>query len=343
MKRLLNTLYVTSEDAYLSLDGDNVLVSKDRQKIGRFPLHTLESIVYFGRSGASVGIIGVCADRGIDLVFFSPNGKFLARTVGESRGNVLLRKEQYRIAGDADESLAIARNCIRAKIFNARWVIERACRDHPLQVDVKAMKRSSSELVGYIGDAAVAASVDELRGIEGSAARCYYRVFDQLIFGDKETFHFEGRNRRPPKDPVNALLSFSYSMLTSTYASALEGVGLDPYVGFMHSLRPGRKSLALDLVEELRSVYADRVVLTCLNTRVLNKTHFEKRENGAVYLTDGGRKAFLNVWQLKKRETLTHPYLEEKVPWGLIPHVQAMLLARCVRGDLDGYPPFMWK
>lgn len=343
MRRLLNTLYVTSEDAYLSLDGENVVVSREGKKIGCFPLHTLECIAYFGRSGASTGIIGACAERGIDFVFFSPNGRFRARVVGESRGNVLLRREQYRIADDDASSLTIARNCIRAKVFNSRWVIERACRDHQLQVDLEAMKAASAELSGYVKDANSAETLDELRGMEGAAARCYFRVFDQLVLANKGFFHFEGRNRRPPRDPVNCLLSFAYSMLTSTCASALEGAGLDPYLGFMHSVRPGRKSLALDLVEELRSAYADRVVLTCINTRVMNDSHFEFREDGSVYLNDSGRKAFLNMWQSKKRETLTHPYLEEKMPWGLVPYAQAMLMARCVRGDLDGYPPFMWK
>ena len=343
MVKLLNTLYVLSEDAYLSLDGDNVVVSIERKEAGRFPLHTLCAIEYFGYKGASPFLMGECAARGIDLSFFTKHGRFLSRVVGESRGNVLLRREQYRISDNEVRSCAIVRNMIAAKIYNARWVLERAMRDHPLQVDMEAMGDASAELAVFVSKARSARTNDELRGIEGAAARTYYGVFSQMILADKESFRFEGRVRRPPKDSVNALLSFAYTLLTNDCASALEGVGLDSYVGLMHVERPGRKSLALDLVEELRSVFADRVVLSCINNRVLRASDFETKEDGSVYLSDRGRRAFLDVWQRKKRDALQHPYLKKKLAWGLLPHTQALLLARCIRGDIDGYPPFMWK
>lgn len=343
MKRLLNTLYVTSEDARLSLDGENVVVSKGDSIAGRFPLHTLQAIEYFGYFGATPALMGECAARGIDLSFFRPSGRFLARTIGEQHGNVLLRQEQYRISDDEVRSLSIATNMIAAKIFNSRWVLERCVRDHPMQVDVERLHSSSSDLAGLVLQARTATDMAELRGVEGTAARRYFDAFDQLVLADKKLFAYNGRNRRPPMDPVNALLSFAYSLLTNDCASALEGVGLDPYVGLMHVERPGRKSLALDLVEELRSVFADRMVLTCINNRLFKRASFEWREDGSVYLGEEARRAFLGAWQKRKRETLKHPFLGEKVSWGLLPHVQAMLLARYIRGDLDGYPPFMWK
>lgn len=343
MKKLLNTLYVLSEDAYLALDGENVVVHRGNTIAGRIPLHTLCGINYFGYKGASPRLMGECATRCIDLSFFTPTGRFLTRVAHENTGNVLLRRAQYRIADDTERSCLIARNFITAKIFNARWILERAKRDHPLQIDSEKVCLRSRELTNLTDEALTAESIDTLRGIEGYAAKSYYAVFDELILDHREDFRFDGRNRRPPKDPVNAVLSFAYVLLANECASALEGIGLDPYVGFMHADRPGRKSLALDLVEELRPVVADRAVLMCINNRILNSSHFLYREDGSVYLSTEGRRAFLEVWQKRKKAELTHPYLKEKVSWGLVPHVQAMLLARCIRGDVDGYPPFMWK
>lgn len=343
MKKLLNTLYVLSEDAYLALDGENVVVHRGGSVAGRLPLHTLCGIDCFGYKGASPRLMGECASRGIDLSFFTPSGRYLTRVAHENNGNVLLRRTQYRVADNPEKSCAIAKNFIIAKIFNARWVLERAKRDHPLQVDADRIAARSGELVGLIDKASAAMAIDELRGIEGYAAKSYYAAFNELILNQRDDFEFAGRNRRPPKDPVNAVLSFAYVLLTNECASALEGVGLDPYVGFMHADRPGRKSLALDLVEELRSVVADRTVLMCINKRLLSHSHFLYHEDGSVYLNDAGRRIFLEAWQKRKRVELTHPYLKEKISWGLVPHVQAMLLARYLRGDIDGYPPFMWK
>jgi CRISPR-associated protein Cas1 len=343
MRRLLNTLFVLTEDSYLALEGENVLVLQDEATLGRFPLHTLEGILYFGYKGASPALMGACAENGISLCFLTPNGRFLARVCGETRGNVLLRKKQYAIAENEQESCRISRNMITGKLLNARWVLERATRDHPLQVDAEKLKGVSSALADFAKLAAEAVQADVLRGIEGEGANRYFGVLDELILQSKDDFFFHTRNRRPPLDNMNAVLSFAYSILAHDCAAALESVGLDPYVGFLHGERPGRTSLAFDLMEELRPCFADRFALSCVNTRLLRPEHFEKSESGAVLMTDAGRRAFLTAYQEKKREELTHPFLGEKLPWGLVPYVQALLLARYLRGDLDAYPPFIWK
>ncbi len=343
MKRLLNTLYVTSPNRYLSLDGENVVISEKNEEVGRVPLHNLEMIVTFGYTGASPALMGACAGRNIGLVFLSGNGRFIARVVGEAYGNVTLRKEQYRRSEQKEESLAIARNCILGKVYNSRWILERAARDYAMRLDVEKLRNKSGFLASSLTKIRNCRSAGELLGLEGEAASVYFSVFDDLILQQKEDFHFSGRNRRPPTDEVNAMLSFAYTLLTSMCASALETVGLDPYVGFFHTDKPGRKSLALDLVEELRSVMADRFVLTQINLKTIRKEGFTKKENGAVVMDDNTRKIFLTAWQKKKQEMITHPFLEEKVEWGMIPFVQAMLLARHLRGDLEEYPPFFWK
>ena len=343
MRQLLTQLYVTSEDAYLSLDCENVVVSRQKTEIGRVPLHTLEGIVCFSRSGASPALMGKCAAKGIDLCFFSPYGQFLARTVGEERGNVLLRQTQYRISDSEALSCHYARYFILGKVYNARWVLERATRDHPQRVPVEELKRTSAQLAAALPLIEQCDDLDQLRGLEGEAAQRYFDCFDSLILQQHEAFPFVSRNRRPPLDNVNALLSFAYSLLARDCASALSSVGLDPYVGFLHRARPGRRSLALDLMEELRAVSADRFVLSCINQKLLTAKHFQKQENGAVLLTDDGRRVFLKAWQTKKQEQITHPFLKEKLPWGLVPYVQALLLARTLRGDLELYPPFFWK
>ncbi|MGI5979752.1 MAG: type I-C CRISPR-associated endonuclease Cas1c [Oscillospiraceae bacterium] len=343
MRHLLNTLYVLTEDSYLALDGENVVVLRDDETLGRFPLHTLESILYFGYKGASPALMGACAKNQIGLCFLTPNGRFLARVCGETRGNVLLRKKQYAVSENKTESTLIARNMIAGKLSNARWVLERATRDHALRVDVERLKTVSATLAEAAKLAAVTTEPDILRGIEGEAATRYFGVFDELVLQSKDEFFFHGRSRRPPLDNMNAMLSFVYSILGNDCAAALESVGLDPYVGVLHGDRPGRTSLALDFMEELRPCFADRFVLSCINTRVMRPEHFKKSESGAVTLTDAGRKAFLAAYQEKKREQITHPFLGEKLPWGLAPYVQALLLARYLRGDLDAYPPFLWK
>lgn len=343
MKRLLNTLYVTSQNRYLALDGENVVVLEEQQEIGRVPLHNLEAIITFGYTGASPALMGACAQRNIDLTFMSGHGRFLARVTGEVKGNVILRKQQYRVSASKEESLKIAKNFMLGKLYNTRWVLERAARDYPLRLDSEKIKMQSGRIAESMKAVMQCKDAAELLGVEGEAASLYFSVFDQLILQQKEDFVFDGRNRRPPLDYVNALLSFCYSLLAGMCASALEGVGLDAYVGFYHTDRPGRASLALDLMEELRSVMADRFVLTLINRKMVNKSDFVKKENGAVILTDSGRKTVLSAWQTKKQESIRHPFLEEKLEWGMVPHVQALLLARYLRGDLEEYPPFFWK
>lgn len=343
MRKLLNTLYVMTESSYLTLDGENIVIHDGERMLGRFPLHTIENIVCFSYKGASPALMGACAERKIGLSFFSPNGKFLARIADKKYGNVLLRKEQYRISDNQERSVSYARNMITGKMFNCRWCLERTIRDHALRVDVEKIKQISKVLYDTTAKIQNATDLDEMRGIEGKAAEQYFSVFDQLILNQKEDFCFKTRNRRPPLDNINAVLSFAYTILSGECSNALESVGLDPYVGFMHGDRPGRTSLSLDLMEELRPVMADRFILTLINTKALRAEHFEKQKDQAVLLNAEGRKVFFNAWQTRKKEKITHPFLKEKMEWGLVPYVQALLLARTIRGDLDEYPPFLWK
>ena len=343
MKKLLNTLYVTSENSYLSLDGENVVVLEDKTEIGRLPLHNLEGIVSFGYRGTSPALMGACAERNISLCYLSPQGKFLARVSGRIRGNVILRQQQSASSRDERMSLEIAKNCILGKVYNARWVLERGIRDHRMQIDENRVKKASDFLRHSLELIQESQSKDQLRGYEGEAASIYFSVFDELILQQKKDFSFQGRNKRPPLDNVNVLLSFVYTLLTNSITSALETVGLDPYVGYLHTDRPGRASLALDMVEELRAVLADRFVLSLINKKIVSGKNFSRKENGAVLMDDDLRRKVLTEWQNKKKEVITHPYLKEKVEWGMVPYVQAMLLARYLRGDLDGYPVFLWK
>ena len=343
MKRLLNTLFVTSEDVYLSLDGENVVANREKTVLARYPLHTLQSIISFSYAGASPALMGVCARYGIGLAFCSPRGRFLARIGGSAQGNVLLRRMQYRMADDPFQSCRIARNMIFGKVCNARWSVERTRRDHALRIDGERFSAVSEQMQGLLPQILAETSLESLRGLEGAGANMYFSVLDDMILQGKEQFFFKERSRRPPRDPFNALLSFAYSLLEHDCASALESVGLDAYVGYLHRDRPGRESLALDLMEELRPCFADRFVLTLVNNRVLKPVDFLVQESGAVFLTDAARKTFLQKWQERKKETITHPFLEEKVPWGLVPYVQSLLLARYLREDVEGYPPFLWK
>ncbi|GHV48410.1 CRISPR-associated endonuclease Cas1 [Clostridia bacterium] len=344
MKKLLNTLYVTSPDSYLMLDGENVVIKQNEEIAGRIPLHNLEGIVTFGYTGASPALMGACAERNISLSFMKSSGKFLAGIVGVERGNVTLRKTQYRVSDDAVESAIIARNILIGKLHNSRWVLERACRDYALRMDVPRLKDASAEIAGYLTLLRSAANeTDVLRGIEGKAGAVYFSVFDDLILQNKEDFFFKTRNRRPPLDNVNALLSFMYTIFTNDIAHALAANGLDPFVGFLHRDRPGRRSLALDMIEELRAPVVDRFVLTQINTKQLSASDFHQKENGEVLIKDDARKALLSSWQKRKQEEITHPFLKEKVEWGIVPHIQALLLSRHLRGDLEEYPPFLWK
>lgn len=343
MKQLLNTLFVTSEDVYLSLEGENVLANREKTVVARYPLHTLQTIVSFSYAGASPALMGACAEKGIGLAFCTPRGRFLARVCGENNGNVLLRREQYRAADDPGRSCLIARTMIFGKLSNSAASIQRTLRDHAPRVADCGLEEAVGQIRDLLPMVLDAVDLDALRGLEGVGASAYFGVFDHLVLNRKEDFFFHGRNRRPPLDRVNALLSFAYSLLAHDCASALESVGLDAYVGFLHRDRPGRQSLALDLMEELRPCMADRFVLTIINNRMIRPEDFQTQDSGAVLLTEEGRKKFLKAWQERKRDALTHPYLNEKLSWGMIPYIQALLLARYLRGDLDGYPPFLWK
>lgn len=336
-------MFVTQSDVYLSLDGDNIVLLKDQEQLGRLPLHNLESIVSFGYTGASPALMGYCAERNISIAFLTKNGRFLARVIGQSRGNVTLRKKQYRLSDDEQASARIARNFIFGKIYNNKWILERMTRNYPFRIDVDRFKEISNHLTSILQEVRKCEDLDSLRGWEGQAAISYNRVFNSMILQQKDDFYFHQRSRRPPKDNVNAMLSFAYTLLANDTAAALETVGLDAYVGFMHRDRPGRVSLALDLMEELRGVFADKFVLSLINRKEVNKDNFYKKENGAILMTDDARKIFLKSWQLKKQDKITHPFLSEKITWGLVPYVQALLLARHLRGDLDEYPPFLWK
>ena len=343
MRKLNNTLYVTSPERYLALEGEAVVVLEKDEKIGRFPLHNLEGIVTFGYTGASPALMNACAQRQISLSFLSRSGRFLAGVHGPVRGNVLLRKQQYRLSDTKEDCVAYARAFLTGKLYNARWVVERTLRDYAMRVDSARLKAASGALWNSLRALETAAAMETLRGVEGEAAAQYFAVFDEMILQQKDTFFFDGRVKRPPTDNVNALLSFVYVLLSREVAAALETVGLDPYVGFLHTDRPGRASLAMDLMEELRAPLADRFALGLINTRQVKDSGFVREESGAVRMTDEQRKGILAVWQKRKQEIITHTYLGEKVEWGLVPYAQAMLLARAIRGDIDGYPPFLWK
>lgn len=347
MKHLGNVLYITTPEAFLSLDGENVVIKKeDPQGSGtstRLPLHNLENIVCFTWQGASPALMGACADRNIGLCFLTPNGRFQARVTGRVKGNVLLRKRQFEWSEKEAQSLPIATSFLLGKISNCRKVLDRAIRDHAMLVDIKSLTGASNFLKETFRALPSCTSIPDLMGFEGSAAKIYFGVFDHLILQQRDDFFFKERSRRPPLDNMNSLLSFLYTLLTNESASALETVGLDPYVGFLHQDRPGRPSLALDLMEELRPIFADRLALSLVNRKQITGRGFTQKESGGILMDDETRKAVLVAWQERKKEEIMHPYLKEKVPFGLIPHVQAMLLARYLRGDLDAYPPFFWS
>ena len=343
MKKLLNVLFVTLPDVMVHLENENVIVKREGEALIKVPLLNLEGIILFNYFGATPQLMGECAKRGITVSFLSENGRFLGSIYGESRGNVLLRKEQYRISDDPVRSYEYAKNFVIGKLHNQKWVIERCLRDHGLRVDSDLLERSSSLISEDMKQIYTSDDISSLRALEGNAARFYFGIFDELILKNKEYFRFSGRNRRPPLDPVNALLSFAYTLLASECRHALESVGLDSYVGFMHTERPGRASLALDLMEDLRPHFADRFALSLINREEITPSDFEFQESGAVLMSDSARKTFFKAWQQRKRETITHPFLNEKLEWGIVPYIQALLLTRTIRGDLEQYPPFMWK
>lgn len=342
MRKLLNVLFVTQPDAVVCLEGENVCVKKDSEVLLRVPLLNLEQLVLFNYFGATPQLLGECAKRKISVSFLSEHGKYHGTFHGESSGNVLLRREQYRIADDS-RAINFAKAFMFGKLHNQKWVIERGIRDYPLRIDTALLKKHSEYISEQLKRVLTVDNEENLRAAEGNAAHYYFSSFDELILQNKEFFMFTNRNRRPPTDAVNAMLSFAYTLLASECRHALEVVGLDSYVGFLHADRPGRASLALDLMEELRPHFADRFVLSLINRGEVSESDFEFQGSGAVYLSARSRKKFLLSWQNRKKEKITHPFLKEKIEWGLVPYCQALLLARTVRGDLDGYPPFLWK
>jgi len=341
MRRLLNVVYVSQPDVYLALKGNNLNLIKDGESIGRVPLHNLEGICTFGYQGASPALMHKCMEENIGISFFSQTGRLRGRVIGMTNGNVSLRKTQYQKSENEEESLQIARNMIIGKLYNKEQLLKRTIRDHSLRVDLAALKSTVNHLREAREHVLLCKDLDSLRGIEGKAASAYFNVFNQCILHDSKEFQFRRRNRRPPRDRVNALLSLAYSLLAAEVGSAVEGVGLDAYVGFLHRDRPGRMSLALDVMEELRPAIADRFVLKIINRRQIDVKDFLVKENNAVLLKEDSRRKFLQLWQEAKMEKVTHPYLKEKIDWGLVPHAQALLLARYLRGDLDGYPTFL--
>lgn len=340
MRKLLNTLYVTTPESYLSKDGMNVVISVNQQEVFRIPIINIEAIVTFGYMGASPGLMKLCTDSGVSLTFLSPNGRFVSRVQGQTKGNVLLRKAQYRLADDQTWSLHLAQLMVAGKIQNYRNVLRRYLRDYGENPEVLT---AANTLDIQKRDALRTKDRAELMGIEGLAANHYFAAFPNLILQQKADFPFNGRNRRPPKDAVNAMLSLAYTLVANDTAAALETVGLDPYVGFFHTLRPGRTSLALDVMEELRAYLGDRFVLSLINRRQVAADDFMYQGEKGVVMTDKGRRIFLSAWQNRKRELIVHPYLNEKMPVGLLLYVQAMLLARYVRNDIDDYPVFLFK
>lgn len=343
MRKMLNTLYITTPEAYLACENDNVVVRVENETRFRIPIHNLEGIVSFGYCGASPALMALCAERGVALSFLTESGFFLARVTGGVHGNVLLRRKQYRTADAETEALKLATAFILAKVANCRAVLLRAVRDHEEMIGVEEVLAAARKLSLQAQAIENAGSVDTLRGIEGDAAKIYFDVFDHLILCNKKDFFLYDRNRRPPLDNMNALLSFLYTLLAHDVQAALETVGLDPAVGFLHAERPGRPSLALDLMEELRPFIADRLALSLVNRRQISGEGFRQKESGGVIMDEDTRKAVITAWQKRKQEEILHPYLNEKIETGLIPYAQAMLLARYLRGDLDGYPPFFWK
>jgi len=340
MKKLLNTLYVTTQGAYLRREGETVVVSVERTDVLRLPIHTLSGIVCFGNVLCSPFLLGLCGERGIHVSFLTEYGRFLARVAGGVSGNVLLRRDQMRISDNAEQSLGIAKNCVLGKLANSRTVLQRALRDHGENAE---LSQTVSTLANVIHRVQNVTEINTLRGLEGEAANSYFATFNHLIVVQKDAFSMEKRSRRPPLDPLNALLSFLYTLLAHDCVGALEAVGLDPQFGFLHALRPGRPSLALDIMEEFRAILADRVALSLINLKQISGRGFVISESGAVVMDDETRKVVLQAWQKKKQETLQHPFLGEKVEVGLLPHAQALLLARFIRGDLDAYPPFLLK
>lgn len=340
MKKLLNSLYILNETAWLTLDGENIVCKCEEQEKFRMPFSNIEDIYCFSFLGCSPALMGKCMEYGINISFFNPNGKFLARVQGKTKGNIFLRKAQFEKF--AEPPILLAQNTVAAKLSNTRYLIKRSMRDNPHLDDDRMLSQCVKYLENGIEQVYQFQDKEMIMGVEGVCAKSYFHIFDRLILHQKEDFRMHARTKRPPLDPVNAVLSFLYTMMTSMYTSALEGVGLDSCYGFYHALRSGRSSLSCDMVEETRSII-ERLVLTMINLKKLNIGDFETQESGAVYLNDDGRKKVLTAWQEKKRTTIMHPYLNEKIPLGLLPFVQSALLAKYVRGEIEEYPCYLLK
>ncbi len=343
MHKLGNTIYITADDAFLRREHDTMIIEIGGEKRAQLPLVALDSVCVFGYATISPFLTEICTEKGICISIFSPNGKFLARLEGGVCGNVLLRRAQFRLADDPNFCLDVSQSMVAGKIANCRTVLERFKRDNAEKIDCSDIERVSALLKNSLQSLKCARTCDEIRGIEGESAALYFSIFDKLITAKKNEFSFEGRTRRPPKDPVNAVLSYCYTLLLHDCISALEGVGLDPAVGFLHRDRPGRMSLALDLMEEFRPILSDRMALTLINLQQIDIRGFRKTESGAVEMSDETRKKIIVTYQERKREAIMHPFYDERVEIGLLPHLQARLLARRIRHDAEGYPPFLWK
>jgi CRISPR-associated protein Cas1 len=343
VRKLLNTLYVTTQGAYLHRDGETISVKVGHEVKLRLPIHTVESVICYGAVTCSPFVLGLCCEHGVGISMLTEQGRFMARVSGPVSGNVLLRRQQYRVADAPSSSLPIVAAMVTAKIANSRLVLLRGARESTDETR-QALLRAKANHLSQMGLAASRAeSIDEARGYEGLAAQDYFSVFNELITGDELAFRFGGRTRRPPLDRVNAMLSFVYALLRQDIVSALETVGLDPAVGFLHTDRPGRPSLALDLMEELRPHLGDRLVLTLINRKQVAKNGFTVEDGGGIAMSDDTRRELITRWQRRKQEEIEHPFLRENIPIGLIPYVQALLMARHIRGGLDEYPPFFWR
>ena len=343
MKKHLNTLFVTTSGSYLFKEGETVAVKIDGEVKLKLPVHTIGGIVCFGHVSCSPALMGFCSERGVGISFLTEYGRFLARITGPVSGNVLLRREQYRKADQKDFSARMTQSVLIGKIVNCRTVLQRVLRDHADKINAENVDWTVKRLGHSLKNVRQENDLDVLRGLEGDAARVYFDAFDHLIVSQKEDFQFRDRSRRPPLDNVNCLLSFLYTLVMHDVRSSIEAVGLDPAVGYLHRDRPGRPGLALDLMEEFRPFIADRMVLSLINRKQVNGKGFKKSDSGGVIMDDDTRKEVLVAYQARKQEEIMHPYLEEKITVGLLFHIQALLMARYLRGDIDGYPPFIWK
>lgn len=341
MRKLLNTLYILNEDFYLACERENILIKQEGKVLKRLPIHILEGIVCFNYMGVSPGLIKLANNHGITITFLTPNGQMCGRFTGITSGNVILRRNQYRKADLEDERIKIASRVIIAKISNSRKILMRLKRDYKQNIDIIKVNESIDYMKKQIAIIPEINSLELLRGIEGDCARRYFQLFDEMIRSQKEDFQFVMRSKRPPLNRVNALLSYCYSILTYETQAALESVGLDSYVGFFHTDRPGRASLALDIIEEFRGYLVDRFVINLINLNKIKKEDFEIKENGAVLLSKKGKEKVISEWQIRKRKEIIHPFINEKIPIGLIPYVQSQLLSRYLRGDIESYPPFI--